>query len=186
MRSYKPLDLDKNEIRLLRIFPSLHDSDKVRFSMRYVSLSDSPAYIALSYTWGSLFQHDFVELNGKIVRITSNLEAALRQVRNRGRSIDIWVDALCIDRRSQSERAAQVLRMFGIYQKAQEVLVWLGSDKDGSNKVMRMLAESQGTDLLGENEKLLTQPTDDDTAQPTFEELQAFLSRSYWQRIWII
>lgn len=40
----------------------------------------------------------------------------------------IWIDAICINQSDQRERGEQILYMFTIYGKADEVMVWLGAE----------------------------------------------------------
>jgi hypothetical protein len=53
--------------------------------------------------------------------VTTNLEAALRVLREKGpieAGIKIWIDALCINQQDDEEKGVQVRRMRDIYQKA--------------------------------------------------------------------
>lgn len=50
---YKPLDLSKNEIRLISISPASWASDKLEGRLFHVPLEEAPPYEALSYVWGS-------------------------------------------------------------------------------------------------------------------------------------
>ena len=60
------------------------------------------------------------------VSIGSNLANALRGLRQKYRSITIWVDALCIDQTDGEEKSWQVPLMKSIYSKAETVHAWLG------------------------------------------------------------
>ncbi|KAK5454287.1 hypothetical protein LTS15_006287 [Exophiala xenobiotica] len=53
-RHYKPLDMSKKEIRLLRILPAESPRDKLVCCLVRTDLDDCPPYHALSYAWGSL------------------------------------------------------------------------------------------------------------------------------------
>jgi len=183
---YERLDVGSKEIRLLRILPSFNADDMVRCRIRNVSLSENPVYAALSYCWGGHSQKRGIELNGSTVHVTANLEEALRQMRRWWTSIDIWIDALCIDQTSKSERAAQVLRMFAIYQEARVVAIWLGPEAHGSDKVMMKLSQNQGTNQPYDYGERFSRPVFEDNEPPTSEEVRAFLLRPYWYRIWII
>jgi hypothetical protein len=183
---YTPLDVEKNEIRLLRILPSIQKDDPVNCTLRHVSLSENPAYVALSYNWGNQNEQRLIRLNGVIVSITASLEEALRHMRPRWGSLELWVDALCIDQSSKKERGAQVLRMFGIYQQARVVTIWLGSEADGSGKVMNVLSRSQGLERPIDYGDRYLRPSFDNDEPPTSEEWHCFLTRPYWQRVWII
>ena len=55
--------------------------------------------------------------------IRSELKAALLQLRERDDDVNIWVDALCLDRENHLEKAAQVSRMHEIYGQADNVCI---------------------------------------------------------------
>ncbi|KAH7246648.1 heterokaryon incompatibility protein-domain-containing protein [Fusarium tricinctum] len=60
------------------------------------------------------------------LRMTTNLESALRHLRREKQMRTIWIDALCIDQRNENEKRAQVQRMDRIYANATSTTVWLG------------------------------------------------------------
>ncbi|KAH6839649.1 heterokaryon incompatibility protein-domain-containing protein [Chaetomium sp. MPI-CAGE-AT-0009] len=70
-----------------------------------------PTYTALSYQWGSTAQPKLIHCNGIPVYVTRSLYSALLHLRNERRPIVLWVDALCINQRDNSERGQQVQRM---------------------------------------------------------------------------
>ena len=82
-----------------------------------------------------------VELHGRQWEITSNLNAALRHLRDVSEELLIWVDALCIDQSSVDERNSQVLLMKSVYSKAAMVRVWLGESTPGSDEAIEILKE---------------------------------------------
>lgn len=113
-------------------------------------------YEALSYHWGSgpaenpVFIKtqipppertgvgDFVLLKkfvpdfqkGQRFYIRSNLDKALRYLRDHERKIPLWVDAICINQADvKGEKPAQIDKMKTIYSKAENVCIWLGDGK---------------------------------------------------------
>lgn len=75
-----------------------------------------------------------IRLNGVEVCISSNLEAALRALRNLPKTLHgmrYWVDAVSINQKDTVERNRQVRRMQEIYSKARSTVVWLGDERDG-------------------------------------------------------
>lgn len=81
-----------------------------------------------------------VRLNGQIMSVTANLFLALRHLGSRQRDISaryFWVDALCIDQSSVSERTSQVAIMHQIYRAAHAVDIWLGPDLDAEAYFVR-------------------------------------------------
>lgn len=129
---YKPLDLDKDAIRLIRLFKGDY-TDEVECEIFETFLHEVKGvpYDALSYTWGSKERSSNFTLNGRLSRVTSNLYTALRYLRSNDRDRILWVDAICIDQDNDKERGHQVGQMRLIYQYADQVLFWLGhSNKD--------------------------------------------------------
>lgn len=104
------------------------------------STTDTP-FDCLSYVWGArdppslitlIEQDEAGEKKKKAAElsITPNCAAALRGLRRRFKSRRIWVDAICIDQTSVSERSSQVSFMAEIYNKAECVLIWLQVERE--------------------------------------------------------
>lgn len=129
---YQSLDANREEIRLLTLYPPENDNAGLRCSLRSVALISRtgdalkvPSYEALSYVWG---QPDFsspILVNGQELCITPTLTTILLSLR---RSIErtLWVDAICINQSNLAERAHQVTIMKKIYCLCQRVVAWLG------------------------------------------------------------
>jgi len=133
---YKPLDPAKSDIRLIEILSARNDG-LVECKLSTVSLDKNPKFFALSYVWGKVETGVKINLEGRTITVTTNLEAALRQVAyhwsviNPDRDVSsfrLWVDAICINQRDPYERASQVQFMRRIYRSAELVLSWLGPD----------------------------------------------------------
>ncbi|KAH7410600.1 heterokaryon incompatibility protein-domain-containing protein [Cadophora sp. MPI-SDFR-AT-0126] len=124
---YEPLPRTADSIRLLTLHPLL-DGDSpniVRCDLTPVTFREKPDYEALSYTWGKSETRCSIWLNGTLVRVRENLFWALQNLRQ-DQPRTLWVDALCIDQGSNSEKKYQVGIMDYIYTRAQTVLLWLG------------------------------------------------------------
>jgi Heterokaryon incompatibility protein (HET) len=137
---------DKSEIRLLQVISDGADAGLVRCILQCVSLDDNPTFCALSYVWGDANQTTQIEIateaapgsfQEQVVHVTTNLEAALRNVRahwvahrndpNRNASsFRLWTDAVCINQQDTTEREQQVNFIKVIYRSADVVLAWLG------------------------------------------------------------
>lgn len=76
----KLLDLSKQEIRLLSVTRTL--DDQLIGEQRAASLHDAPMYSALSYVWGDPEKTLPLKLDGIAMKITINLEHALRPLVN--------------------------------------------------------------------------------------------------------
>jgi hypothetical protein len=174
---YKPLDSSRREIRVLWICPnattstaegnpegksdrdSEQDEAPIRVELVTVSLLDKPAYVALSYVWGS--PEDVgprIFVNDQEFGVRRNLHDCLLALQRKRigtkpdtngpahdaggedevgflRGIPLWIDALCINQDDIAERSHQVLLMGDIFRNAAGVVSWLGSKEDEYGKV---------------------------------------------------
>lgn len=154
--TYRPLDPDKTEIRLLNVRPDSclqRSNDILDCHLEHFTFEagqDPIAYNAISYVWGDPKKQRNIRLNGQLVGIPESAETALRNaLRTLNSSIGplygpygevsvptaanyrFWLDAVCIDQSNLAERGHQVSVMGHIYRCAQLVAIWLGED-DGS------------------------------------------------------
>ena len=127
-------ELPSSSIRLLRRVPSPAGgpwAGAVHCELVVTSLAgpDTKPYEALSYVWGDMRirERDMV-CNGRPIKITANLWAALRQIWAKWPEKKLWVDAVCINQEDTAERNGQVMMMGDIYKTAQCVIVWIGSE----------------------------------------------------------
>jgi len=88
------------------------------------------AYETISYCWGAPRDPSTIELNGHLTPVPASSEAAVRRMRLSDRPRVLWIDAICIDQSSTTERNAQVAFMGTIYSTAKHNLVYLGEDDD--------------------------------------------------------
>jgi hypothetical protein len=70
------------------------------------------------------------KLEGRGLKITPNLEEALRHLRLPDKTRSLWADSICINQEDAEERGHQVAMMDQIYSKARQVLIYLGPDRD--------------------------------------------------------
>lgn len=130
MTSYQYDTLQKDELRLLTIVDD--KGSVIQCTLSTFSLDNPPAYMALSYTWGSALPGDGLTpdldhtllCDGAEIAITASLENALLSVPLTHQYI--WADAVCINQQDLAERSAQVALMGKIYSLASQVTVWLG------------------------------------------------------------
>ncbi|CAK1367859.1 unnamed protein product [Cercospora beticola] len=105
-------------------------------------------YVALSYEWGDgpaekiSIEHRSAEghrVGESPFVIRENLHAALRRLRvmpQFSQGCRLWADAICINQNDSEEKEAQMKIMSSIYQRAGNVLVWLG---EGDTQLYRAL-----------------------------------------------
>jgi hypothetical protein len=145
MYSSLPLSPLDRSIRILDLDPSSDPEAGLSGCLRVVSLRSRPRFAALSYVWGA---NSTRRRRDKIVcrradagtsyhiDITTNCEAALRQLRNLFVPLSIWVDAICINQDDVVEKTSQIPLMEEIYTWAQPVYVWLGPGTNASDRTM--------------------------------------------------
>lgn len=125
--TYDPLDATTQEIRLVRILPKSSSGwpTLIDFELFHAKQSDDIRYEALSYVWGSQNKPYKIRVNGKGLFVTQNLFAALLHLRS-DTARTFWIDAVCINQNSTTERNHQVSIMRSIFSKADRTIVWLG------------------------------------------------------------
>jgi hypothetical protein len=112
---YDALNSEEREIRVLEFVPSW--TGEIRCRLHTVSLKSGPRFSALSYVWGDQNVTERIIVNGKYIRVTTNLAAALRRFkanwnmvfpRRDEMELRLWADALCINQSLIPERNSQV------------------------------------------------------------------------------
>jgi hypothetical protein len=149
-------------------------------------------YMALSYTWGDPSKIREILVNGRVMRVTENLEACLRVLRDKPyiqKGWKIWIDALCINQADIVERAFQVKRMHDIYRKAWTPLIWLGNEEENSDGAMTLIKLLAHTFTMNDQVNALTQALHRDPSQfgeGNWRALHQLINRRYWSRMWIL
>lgn len=122
--------ISRQELRLLTPRRS-SKSNELRFAIRAYPVSNTPKYVAISYTWGNDTAQMVVYLNDTRYRIRPNLWWCLYYVSMNDEWRHIWVDFICIDQGNVGERNEQVQTMDGIFSNASLVIAWLGVEDEG-------------------------------------------------------
>lgn len=190
-RGFRPQAHVKNfkpgkEIRLLRVIP-LRGNDysapiKCYFqnSRRLdptLSSVKRPKYTALSYQWGPANYEEDVKdiyINDELVCVRRNLWNFLDTMRRLPNEGPFFIDALCIDQSNDAEKSLQIKLMPKIYEKASDVLVWLGQS-DNYQGVSSIRSHFRGGITF---QGLLT--------TPWLEGLKFMVENEYWSRLWIV
>ncbi|KAH8792149.1 heterokaryon incompatibility protein-domain-containing protein [Hyaloscypha sp. PMI_1271] len=177
-------ELQHNEIRIAEIDPVTADSRSEQVSGRliHVPREKPPAYQALSYAWGRPSEREkgYILLDGIKHQVTSTLEAALHRLRHEDgqKKLLIWVEALCINQNDLIEKAREVERMRPIYQRAEQVSVWLGEHSENSPLAWKLLKElhvASNLTTVIQSHRLRA-----------FDALKDLFRREYWWRIWVV
>ena len=120
------LQLDEKQIRLLTV--QAGTSPSIECTLRRASLNSR--YTCLSYEWKQADDLRSITINGGSFQVRPNLYGfllAMRERLNHGLDTpDLWIDAICINQSKLDERNHQVQIMAEIYQRADQVLIWLG------------------------------------------------------------
>ncbi|KAF7505732.1 hypothetical protein GJ744_000498 [Endocarpon pusillum] len=189
---YNTLNTQRNEIRLLKIRPSLRSKDPISCSLRVVSFDDVslPKYVALSYCWGNGRADQPIHCDGSIIRVTSDLLDALRSLRKLSRRY-LWIDQICVNQEDLEERSSQVSLMRRIYPGAFKTFLHLGPDDDFPCRppdwlrlVLPLLIAGpwSGLAMMRGLSRLLMKSGVDG-----FESrMEAFIDRPCYHRAWII
>ncbi len=170
------------EIRVLVVKPG-NASDPIVCRLRHVDLYGSFTYKALSYTWGDASQTRLISVDGEPFAVTVNLASALTSLRSPSDELEIWADAVCIDQRNIPEVNRSVARMKYIYERAAEVIVWLGDGQLGDAKAMDFIEDLQSNWKSDEwwNETLHSADLEEKATR-----IHGILTREYWSRAWVI
>lgn len=96
----RPLLNSSRAVRLLRLLDR-RPNTTIECQLETFELEQAPAYVALSYTWGSETSknHD-ISINGDRFKIRENLWTYLERARQSSKPSKedwIWVDAVCIN-----------------------------------------------------------------------------------------
>jgi hypothetical protein len=86
------------------------------------------------------------------VRRRENLWAFLRQSQETLPDATFWIDALCINQKSNKERGHQVQLMGDIYSRASKVVVWLGDEGTSISYLFWFLKDTEDQRLISRAE----------------------------------
>ena len=175
---YSPLSGNSDTIRLLRLLPSKDNKKIIQCELVEYDLRESGKathlYEALSYVWGCPAIPKFIVVNGQILDITQNLYMALLRLRDHKFPRILWVDAICINQKSNHEKEQQIQFIPKIYSQATRVLVWLGDEADDSDKALEAIWGSRG--------EKTSNSLDEERIKQAFLKL---FERPWFRRIWV-
>jgi hypothetical protein len=182
--AYDELNPSKNEIRLLRLRKRTSYLGQISCEAFHTSLDNPPAYKALSYAWGAPEDLSYpIRLNGDVFWARRNLWEALNQLQSTFEEMTIWIDAICIDQNNIHERNEQVYKMKKIYERADQVIVWLGSAGDQSDRAFKLLLALYGQRNSADN---IIEMFKDINMPRYLAALAKVFWRPYWSRMWIV
>ncbi|KAK5166149.1 uncharacterized protein LTR77_008410 [Saxophila tyrrhenica] len=179
---YPSLDASKRQIRLVKLIPHDSSAETICCELSAVSLDDTPAYTALSYSWTKEPPGHTILLNGQPFAVRPNLFAYLQERSAQSDASQwIFIDALCINQADNDERSTQVSLMGDVYRCAEQVVAWLGPNPaiDGESlSQWRAMADQVLLNRMAalDSEALLHAKRMQDT----------FARPSYWLQLWIV
>ena len=193
---YTPLDESKREVRVLRLHASGGvEETPVVGDLHIRTVDELSDCYALSYVWGSPQHFKTINVNGKGFKVVTNLEAALKCLRQSSQDIFCWIDAICINQLDWTERSRQVMLMRDIYSSVKGVFAWLGPKYDHSDSVLAFLNKIGKTSLevtvadlqLGNYPDQESQDIRRTLHDPNkARSLVSFYQREWWQRLWVL
>ncbi|KAH6644159.1 heterokaryon incompatibility protein-domain-containing protein, partial [Boeremia exigua] len=137
---YEELDLESRSFRLIRLCRGDEGPTECELLHAYVGDdNDGMEYEALSYTWGDLAKPCNIKVNGQVMHITKNLSEVLEHLRLEHEDRFLWIDALCINQDDYKERGHQVRQMASIYERARQVIFWLGTATVETNRAFHLM-----------------------------------------------
>ena len=190
---YPPLGENNSKIRILHLRPG-EDNDSIFVEISCEELvSGIEPYSALSWQWGTEEPTQTIRIkNDKQpsiwrLKVRRNLLAALKQLRDRHKTVRLWVDAICIKQEPEDdpEKSAQISLMTKIYGMAKEVCVWLGEASDDSDIAIKFVNKLVNLDDENHVAGLDRRPFDPDQAKE-LEALIKLLKRGWFSRRWVV
>ena len=191
-------------IRLLELdHPDTWEQSGIRCKLSTWPLS-SPAYHAISYTWGDPTPRRQIWLGQKLLRVPDSSIEVLQQLAYFKTSKYYWIDAICIAQGDVTEKNGQVAIMGEIFSNAEHVLVSLDRSDDRVEEAMHMVAEVEARrditeDLLARDARMIHIPPDrlqpeynlivDTLGERTEHLLLGFIelsNRPWFRRMWVV
>ena len=198
---YHSLDSQRNEIRLLRVNPGTAE-EPLECNLEHVALSGdtSPHYETISYVWGDKTDRGTIYLNGHSMDVHKSAERAVRRMRLPNCSRALWIDAICINQDSITERSQQVSIMHHIYRCGSTNLIWLGDGDEGTIKIVLQDIQSILEDMRADTNDFqnVVETMYTSTFSRKFSDsglsvqvrdwpsLRDFYSNPWFTRVWII
>ncbi|KAF4446705.1 putative Heterokaryon incompatibility protein [Fusarium austroafricanum] len=194
-RTYEYRTLQFREIRLLKL--SHGSCDMPLYGTIYHAPVDSTeSYRALSYVWGTVnldLAPYYINTPDGRITISLSLYLGLRAIRDASDEIILWIDAICINQMSNTEKAIQIRLLSSIFQSASQVVAWLGPEGDNSSVVINKLnsvaqhkKSSYWPKVLRGNELDLFEIHLKGFNEDLWASLDAFLDRPWFKRAWIV
>ena len=182
--NYDTLDHTQNQIRLIRVLrPSANESESVRCTISTFDCDSCPEYSALSYTWGSPNPEFEIRLDGHAFMVRDNLyQFLLSAVHCEALSINyLFVDQICIDQSSPTEKSRLVQRMSEIFAEAKQVIAWLGAGCSPEPAVWQIHRSPSSWGTVKDEQDVIRWDCSEE-----MKWFKTVCSQLYWTRLWIV
>ncbi|KAK4161406.1 heterokaryon incompatibility protein-domain-containing protein [Cladorrhinum sp. PSN259] len=202
---YSPIDLSTDAIRLIRLYRGYEDNHvRCEIFQTFLHKIEGVPYEALSYTWGSEDEYAEITVSDRKMTIRKNLYMALRHLMKPDEDQILWVDAICIDQKNDNEKGHQVGYMSQIYDKAEQVHIWLGPATENAELLMDLMIQLdkrviERSDYRRDSPEAwfkewpclledmgVRDLNSDDQMKQLRDVLGDFLGNPWFQRVWII
>jgi hypothetical protein len=181
----------RTQIRILRLEKRLPFREP-RVELLSCSLQNAPAYHAISYAWTQGAQDTrTIKLNGMSMQVKGNVYDIIERCSSSYESYHIWIDTICIDQTSSSEKTMQVRKMQEIYSRAAHVLVCLGNGPAflAFDMILELKEVRQriGDAYLPRHiAGLIARQRTDFYLRARLKALDELLQHTWFQRIWVV
>lgn len=202
---YDRLSSKTSMIRIVEILPGavdrvcckIHHVDLDELSKPTTGPRQRMTFEALSYTWDAQVLREYVWCDNKLLPVTESLYIALRRLRSPSSSRLFWIDAICINQLDMLERSSQVALMRIIYHRATQVIAWLGTEDQYTEKAFTLIetifAKTVSADSTFEADAgtIWNQKAMETLGLPRFpssewEALARLFERPYFRRLWVV
>lgn len=181
--------LPPDHIRLIQIEAGPIEA-RIRCKLQVTSFHNAPPYEALSYTWGSLEQASFITCDDIPLRVTNNLFDAFQYLRRPESNRIMWIDAVCINQKSNQERTEQVGMMGQIYKRARHVVIWLGTETAEDKTAFELLSHFERVfaehGLVNIGPQSFSAVGLPNMLDPSWATLVRIFQRPWFRRIWVV
>ena len=175
-------------IRIIALEPATDNASRLRCTLIERDITKPGLeYEALSYCWGTNPPSRPIECDGCKLLVTANCESALRRLRYGHHPRLLWIDSICIDQNSDTDRNHQVALMGEIYKAAAQVIIWLGEGNSKTALAFASLGTIGRTRLAyyrGRREEAL-ESVEAISAQ-TLEDLSHVFMMLWFYRLWTV
>ncbi|OBS19718.1 hypothetical protein FPOA_11442 [Fusarium poae] len=180
---YEYTPLETGFIRLIRIAPGYKTI--IECEVIQALITNTPQYVAVSYTWGDVGDTKNIDIEGSRVPITVNLYGALEALRQRQSSVLVWADALCVDQKNTEERSHHVQLIHQIYANAAFVAIWLGPEDNDSTRAIELLSKLAPPASQATPDQEVSRILAEGAENGDLLAAVSLFGRDYWKRLWI-